>query len=154
MGKLKIIVLYDRVLVDDTEEPAGGDKAPVVRTLDKKEVEEEVAETLAKLGHEPVMHELDGTQKSLLGLAKVECDLVFNLADSFADDDSADFKIAAFLELLGKKCTGTGTNGLMRWRRIRRSRRRSSRSTASTRRRLPSAIEAGSISPTISSFPS
>ena len=113
MGKLKIIVLYDRVLVDDTEEPAGGDKAPVVRTLDKKEVEEEVAETLAKLGHEPVMHELDGTQKSLLGLAKVECDLVFNLADSFADDDSADFKIAAFLELLGKKCTGTGTNGLM-----------------------------------------
>ncbi|MBI2829364.1 MAG: ATP-grasp domain-containing protein [Acidobacteria bacterium] len=113
MGKLKIIVLYDRVLVDDTEAPATGDKAPVVRTLDRKEVEEEVTEALTKLGHDPVMYELDGTQKSLLGLAKVECDLVFNLAESFADDDTADFKIAAFLELLGKKYTGTGTNGLM-----------------------------------------
>ena len=113
MGKLKIVVLYDRVLVDDDEEPAAGDKSPVVRTLDKKEVEEEVAEAITKLGHEPVMYELDGTQKSLLGLAKAECDLVFNLAESFADDDTADFKIAAFLELLGRKYTGTGTNGLM-----------------------------------------
>src|SRR5687767_927057 len=113
MGKLKIVVLYDRVLVDENEEQAGGDKSPVVRTLDKKEVEEEVAEVITKLGHEPVMHELDGTQKSLLGLAKLECDLVFNLAESFADDDTADFKIAAYLELLGRKYTGTGTHGLM-----------------------------------------
>ena len=113
MGKLKIIVLYDRVLVDESEEPAAGDKAPVVRTLDKKEVEEEVADALTKLGHDPVMYELDGTQKSLLGLGRVECDLVFNLAESFADDDTADFKIAAFMELLGKKYTGTGTHGLM-----------------------------------------
>jgi D-alanine-D-alanine ligase len=59
------------------------------------------------------MYELDGTQKSLLGLARAECDLVFNLAESFADDDTADFRIAAFLELLGKKYTGSGTHGLM-----------------------------------------
>ena len=44
MGKLKIVVLYDRVLVDGDEGPAAGDKSPVVRGLDKKEVEEEVAE--------------------------------------------------------------------------------------------------------------
>lgn len=113
MGKLKILVLYDRVLVDDGEESASADKSPVVRTLDKKEVEEEVADVLTKLGHEPVMYELDGTQKSLLGLARAECDLVFNLAESFADDDTADFKIAAFLELLGRKYTGTGTHGLL-----------------------------------------
>ena len=114
MGKLKIVVLYDRVLVDEDEEPAAaGEKSPVVRTLDKKEVEEEVADALVKLGHEPVMYELDGTQKSLLGLGKADCDLVFNLVESFADDDTADFKIAAFLELLGKKYTGAGTHGLM-----------------------------------------
>jgi D-alanine-D-alanine ligase len=114
MSKLKIVVLYDRVLVDeDDEQPSATDKSPVVRTLDKKEVEEEVAEALVKLGHEPVLYELDGTLKSLLGLAKADCDLVFNLAESFADDDTADFKIAAFLELLGKKYTGTGTHGLM-----------------------------------------
>ncbi len=113
MGKLKIVVLYDRVLVDDDEEPVAGDKSPVMRVLDKKEVEEEVAEALTKLGHEPVMHELDGTQRSLLGLARMECDLVLNLVESFADDDTADFKVAAFLELLGKKYTGSGTSGLM-----------------------------------------
>jgi D-alanine-D-alanine ligase len=113
MGKLKIIVLYDRVLVDESDEGAASEKSPVVRTLDKKEVEEEVAEALTKLGHEPVLYELDGTLKSLLGLARVDCDLVFNLAESFADDDTADFKIAGFLELLGKNYTGTGTHGLM-----------------------------------------
>src|SRR5687767_4055673 len=114
MGTLRIAVLYDRVLVDESEEQAPStEKSPVTRTLDKKEVEEEVAEALTKLGHEPVMYELDGTQKSLLGLSKVDCDLVFNLAESFADDDTADFKIAAYLDLLGKKYTGTGTNGLM-----------------------------------------
>jgi D-alanine-D-alanine ligase len=113
MSKLKIVVLYDRVLVDETEEPPAGEKSPVTRTLDKKEVEEEVADVLTKLGHEPVMYELDGTHKSLVGLAKAECDLVFNLSESFADDDTADYKIAAFLDLLGKKYTGSGTHGLM-----------------------------------------
>ena len=114
MGRLKIIVLYDRVLVDEDDEAAGAsEKSPIVRTLDKKEVEEEVAEAVTKLGHDAVLYELDGTLKSLFGLAKIDCDLVFNLAESFADDDTADFKIAGFLELLGKKYTGTGTHGLM-----------------------------------------
>ena len=113
MGRLKIVVLYDRVLMDESDEAAAGDKSPVVRTLDKKEVEEEVADALTKLGHEPVMYEIDGTIKSLLGLARVDCDLVFNLVESFADDDTADFKIAGFLELIGKKYTGSGTHGLM-----------------------------------------
>src|SRR6187551_1693928 len=114
MSKLKIVVIYDRVLVDEAEEQtATTDKSPVVRTLDKKEVEEEVADALTKLGHEPTMHELDGTPKSLLALARLECDLIFNLTESFADDDTADFKIAGFLDLLGRKYTGTGANGLM-----------------------------------------
>jgi D-alanine-D-alanine ligase len=113
MGKHKIVVLYDRVLVDDDESVPTSDKTPVVRTLSKKEVEEEVADVLVKLGHEPVMYELDGTQKSLLGLGRLDCDLIFNLAESFNDDDTADFKIAAFLDLLGKKYTGTGAHGLM-----------------------------------------
>jgi D-alanine-D-alanine ligase len=111
MSKLKIVVLYDRVLVDEDE--SAGEKSPVTRTLDKKEVEEEVAEALGKLGHETVMHELDGTPKSLLALSRVDCDVVFNLTESFAGDDTADFKIAAFLDLLGKRYTGSGTHGLM-----------------------------------------
>jgi D-alanine-D-alanine ligase len=113
MSKLKVVVLFDRVLVDEDEEAAASDKSPVVRTLDKKEVEEEVADALVKLGHEPVLHELDGTPKSLLALARLDCDLVFNLTESFGDDDTADFKIAGFLELIGKKYTGSGTHGLL-----------------------------------------
>jgi D-alanine-D-alanine ligase len=113
MGKLKIIVLYDRVVVSDDEPPVAPDRAPVVRSLDKKEVEEEVGEALTKLGHEPVLHELDGTPRSLLALARMDCDLVFNLTESFGNDDTADFKIAGFLELIGKRYTGSGTHGLM-----------------------------------------
>jgi D-alanine-D-alanine ligase len=110
MSKLKVVVLFDRVLVED--EGASSEKSPVVRTLDKREVEDEVADALVKLGHEPVMHELDGTPKSLLGLSRLECDLVFNLTESFGDDDTADFKIAGALELFGKRYTGSGPNGL------------------------------------------
>src|SRR6186713_2815177 len=114
MSKLNIVVLYDRVLVDEeAEQGPSTDKAPVTRTLDKKEVEDEVAEALIKLGHEAVKHELDGTPRSLLTLARIECDLVFNLTESFADDDTADFKIAAFLDLIGKRYTGSGTRGLL-----------------------------------------
>jgi D-alanine-D-alanine ligase len=113
MGKLKVIVLYDRVLVDQDESAAPADKSPVVRTLDKKEVEEEVAEALSKLGHQPVMHELDGSAKSLLALARADCDLLFNLTESFGNDDTADFKIAAYLDLIGKNYTGSGSRGLM-----------------------------------------
>src|SRR6187431_744131 len=114
MSKLNIVVLFDRVLVDEeAEQGPSTDKAPVTRTLDKKEVEDEVAEALVKLGHEAVKHELDGTPRSLLTLARIECDLVFNLTESFAGDDTADFKIAGFLELIGKRYTGSGTHGLM-----------------------------------------
>ena len=60
-GKLKIGVLYDRWEPEGDGAPAANGKAPLVRTLDKKEVEEEVADALAKLGHEPTLHELDGT---------------------------------------------------------------------------------------------
>jgi D-alanine-D-alanine ligase len=114
MSTLKIAVLYDRVWEDEPAEgSAPAEKSPVTRTLDKKEVEEEVAEALAKLGHAATLHELDGTPKSLLAVARLECDLVFNLTESFADDDTADFKIAGFLELVGKHYTGSGTHGLM-----------------------------------------
>jgi D-alanine-D-alanine ligase len=113
MSTLKIAVLYDRVWEEDSADAGPQDKSPVTRTLDKKEVEEEVVEALVKLGHAATLHEIDGTLKSLFNLARVECDVVFNLTESFGDDDSADFKIAAFLELIGKRYTGSGTHGLL-----------------------------------------
>ena len=112
MGKLNVLVIYDRW--DEPEEPgAVADKAPLTRTLDKKEVEDEVAETLTKLGHTADLHILDGSIKSLHALARVDCDLVFNLAESFAGNDLADYCIAAYLELINKRFTGSGSHGLL-----------------------------------------
>ena len=111
-GKLNILVLYDRWEPEE-EQSAGNGKAPLVRTLDKKEVEEEVADALTKLGHEPVMHQLDGSLKSLHALAKIDSDLIFNLSESFAGNDTADACIAGYLELLAKRFTGAGSHGLL-----------------------------------------
>ena len=64
MGTLNVVVLFDRW--EEPEDSAGAsDKAPLTRTLDKKEVEDEVAEALVKLGHEPTLHVLDGSTKGL-----------------------------------------------------------------------------------------
>ena len=112
MGTLNVVVLYDRWEEPD-EAGATADKAPLTRTLDKKEVEEEVAETLGKLGHEATLHVLDGSLKGLHALARMECDLVFNLAESFAGNDTADYCIAAYLELIQKRFTGAGSHGLL-----------------------------------------
>ncbi len=111
-GKLKIAVIYDRWEPDEESSGTNG-KAPLVRTLDKKEVEEEVVDALTKLGHEPTLHQLDGSLKSLHALPKLDCDIIFNLSESFAGNDTADYNIAAYLELVGKPFTGTGSHGLM-----------------------------------------
>jgi D-alanine-D-alanine ligase len=66
-----------------------------------------------KLGHEPLLHCLDGSLKSLHAIARLDCDLVFNLAESFAGNDVADVCIAGYLELIGKRFTGAGTHGLL-----------------------------------------
>ena len=112
MGRLNILVIYDR-WEEPEESGATGDRAPLTRTLDKKEVEDEVAETLVKLGHEAKLHVLDGSLKSLHALARIDCDLVFNLAESFAGNDTADYCIAAYLELIDKRFTGSGSHGLL-----------------------------------------
>ena len=98
---------------EEADASASGDKAPLTRTLDKKEVEDEVAETLGKLGHDATLHVLDGSIKSLHALARMECDLIFNLAESFGGNDTADYCIAAYLELLDKRFTGSGSHGLL-----------------------------------------
>ena len=112
MGKLQVVVLYDR-WEEPEESGPGADKAPLTRTLDKKEVEEEVAEALGKLGHDASLHVLDGSLKGLHALSRLDCDLVFNLAESFAGNDTADYCIAAYLELTQKRFTGAGSHGLL-----------------------------------------
>jgi D-alanine-D-alanine ligase len=111
VSTLNILVLYDRYEIDD-DDGASSDK-PLTRTLDKKEVEDEVCETLGKLGHKAALHVLDGSIKGLHAVAKIDCDLVFNLVESFGGNDTADYCIAAYLELVGKRITGSGSRGLL-----------------------------------------
>jgi D-alanine-D-alanine ligase len=114
VGTLNILVIYDRWEgSDESNGVAGAEKAPLIRTLDKKEVEDEVAEALVKLGHQATLHVLDGSLKTLHALARIDCDLVFNLAESFAGNDTADYCIAAYLELIDKRFTGSGSHGLL-----------------------------------------
>ena len=42
-----------------------------------------------------------------------QCEGQINLAESFAGNDTADYCIAAYLELLGKRFTGSGSHGLL-----------------------------------------
>ncbi len=112
MGTLNITVIVDR-WEGPEDTTAGAVDKPLTRTLDKKEVEDEVADALGKLGHQATLHVLDGSLKSLHALSRTDTDLVFNLAESFAGNDMADYCIAAYLELIEKRFTGSGSHGLL-----------------------------------------
>ncbi len=108
MAKLRIGVLYD--FWWDEDEAQGESSRPKRKSPD--EDVQEVYEALKKKGHSPVFLRIDGTAQSLIELCQSETDLIFNLVESFAGDDSFDSNIAAYLELLGRKFTGTGSHGL------------------------------------------
>jgi D-alanine-D-alanine ligase len=120
---LKIAILYD-TWDDGAEEPTTdvpvAEPAPRRRRKGRKTRKvrrpkldrEEVFEALEKLGHAPGYLVLDGTDASLVALAKSRHDLVFNLTESYAGDDTKDMNIAAYLDLLDLPYTGAGPHGL------------------------------------------
>lgn len=103
--KLKVAVLYD---VWGEEEAAEAEPSETGRKRKIKEDREEIFDALAKLGHEPSYHVLDGRPQSLYGLAKCAADLIFNLTESFAGDDTKEMNVAAYMDLLGITYTGAG----------------------------------------------
>ena len=113
---MKIAVLYDVWEEEgEVQEPPEPKPKPSARKTNKrakkkreKEDREEIFEALEKLGHEPFYQVLDGTPQCLNALAKCEADLVFNLTESFAGDDTKEMHVAAYLDLLGLKYTGAG----------------------------------------------
>src|SRR5258708_19921273 len=103
--KLKVAVLYD---VWGEEEVAETEASETGRKRKIKEDREEIFDALAKLGHEPSYHVLDGRPQSLYGLAKCGADMIFNLTESFAGDDTKEMNVAAYMDLLGITYTGAG----------------------------------------------
>jgi D-alanine-D-alanine ligase len=114
-SKLKITVLYESWGEEEEAAPEPEKKkrgANKRRKKREKHDREEIFEALEKLGHEPTYMLLDGEDKSLLGLARQETDLFFNLVESYAGDDTMEMHVAAFLDLLGRPYTGAGPQGL------------------------------------------
>ncbi|MGZ4827906.1 MAG: D-alanine--D-alanine ligase family protein [Terriglobales bacterium] len=113
-AKLKIAVLYDvwedEPAEPEVEKPARRRKGRKARRKEKHD-REEIFEALAKLGHEPFYQVVDGRPQSLSALAKCSADLVFNLTESFAGDDTKEMNITAYLDLLGIPYTGSGPHG-------------------------------------------
>jgi D-alanine-D-alanine ligase len=103
---LKVTVLYD---VWGEETTPSSEKATLPgRRRKEKEDREEIFDALTKLGHEPSYYVLDGRPQSLHGLAKCGADLVFNLTESYAGDDTKEMNVAAYMELVGLAYTGAG----------------------------------------------
>ncbi|MDQ2870809.1 MAG: ATP-grasp domain-containing protein [Acidobacteriota bacterium] len=116
--KTKVAVLYD--LWEDTppeaepEEPRPRKGKPGTRRRRKREKpdREEVFDALEKLGHEPSYLVLDGRPQALAAVARSDADLIFNLTESYAGDDTKDMNIAAYLDLLDCSYTGAGPHAL------------------------------------------
>ncbi len=109
MAKLRIGVLYD-FWWDDDEDRGGEENRP--RRKQPDEDIQAVYDALKEAGHNPIFLRLDGTPTSLRELAESETDLIFNLVESFGGNDTRDTNVAAYLELLGRKFTGSGSRGL------------------------------------------
>jgi len=119
MPSLKITILHDVWEEGPPEpepEPVKTPRAKNGKRRRKKKDplhdREEIFEALTKLGHEPSYHILDGRNQSLLALAKCGADLIFNLTESYAGDDTMDKNIASYLELLQIPYTGSGPEAL------------------------------------------
>src|SRR6201993_1078816 len=102
---LKVAVLYDVYGEEATSEPETTRNG---RKRKEKEDREEIFDALTKLGHEASYYVLDGRPQNLHGLAKCGADLVFNLTESYAGEDTKEMNIAAYLDLLGLRYTGGG----------------------------------------------
>jgi len=118
---LKIAILYD-TWEDDGEEPTAVAEEATARGTRKRKASrrarrpkldrEEIFDALTKLGHEPSYLVLDGHDPSLLAVARTGADLIFNLTESYAGDDTKDMNLAAYLELLDKPYTGADPHAL------------------------------------------
>ena len=117
LSPLRIGILYDAWHVEQESDPEPpppdepGAKKP--RSRGPKLDREEIHAALRKRGHFPRYLCLDGRTRTLKALAGADVDVIFNLTESYAGDDTKDIHLAAYLELLGIPFTGSGPSGLL-----------------------------------------
>jgi D-alanine-D-alanine ligase len=110
----KVVILYDAWEEEEPEPEPEKASARKRRRRKKKEKpdREEIFQALTKLGYEPTYMVLDGRIQSLAAVGRTNGDLIFNLTESYAGDDTKDMNIAAYLDLLGCEYTGAGPHAL------------------------------------------
>lgn len=111
---MKVVVLYNTW--EGYEEYPGADieaaSKPKRKKKKKKTDVESICDALRDLGHEPSTFAVDGRTTTLTRIARLPADLLFNLVESYAGNDTMEMHFAAYLDLVGKKYTGAGPHGL------------------------------------------
>jgi D-alanine-D-alanine ligase len=112
----KVVILYDAWEEEEPEPEPEPEKPSARKRRRRKKKEkpdrEEIFQALTKLGYEPTYMVLDGRIQSLAAVGRANGDLIFNLTESYAGDDTKDMNIAAYLDLLGCEYTGAGPHAL------------------------------------------
>jgi D-alanine-D-alanine ligase len=109
---MKVIILFNRS--EGYEEYPGANieaALPKKRRKKKKTDIDAIAEALRALGHEPSLLAIDGRPQTLTRVARSSADLYVNLVESYGGDDTKEMHFAAFLDLIGKRFTGTAAAG-------------------------------------------
>jgi D-alanine-D-alanine ligase and related ATP-grasp enzymes len=109
---MKVSILYDSWSGTEAYPGESAEKKGGRRRRRPKLDREQIDDALQKLGHETEMLELDGRDSTLAAVARSKSDLIFNLVESYGGDDSKDMNVAAYLDLVGKRYTGSGPRAL------------------------------------------
>ncbi len=74
----------------------------------------QIFDALQALGHKPTRFAVERDVRSLLnGISRGRPDLVFNICETFANKNTFEVNVAAFLELMEVPYTGSGLSGLL-----------------------------------------
>jgi D-alanine-D-alanine ligase len=94
-----------RIAILHTADAAGPPEDPVLGQLD---------EALRSAGHEPSRLAIDSDVEPVIaGLRELRPELVFNMAESFGGKSALESNVAALLNLLGLRYTGSSPSGLI-----------------------------------------
>ena len=111
---MKVAILYN-TFEGYEEYPGANIEAEAVSKGKKKKKKktdlEAITDALRALGHEPSTLAIDGRPETLTNVRRTDADLFFNLVESYAGDDTMEMHFAAFLDLIGKRYTGSGPHG-------------------------------------------
>lgn len=97
--KKKIMILFDQTY--PKKEPF------------RDEVVDQVKEALLKTGYPVVLFPISRSiERISIGVKQEKPDLIFNLCETFRNNDKFDFNVIALLEMTGAPFTGSGSGGL------------------------------------------